>query len=131
MAEPKDLTGEIFGRLRVLWKAPVTDDKKGRWTCICSCGKQVDILTGNLTRGNTKSCGCYKRESVKTSAKTHGMSSSNEYSHWGDIKKRCTNPNSQDYKYYSLMQHSQEILDKFVNFYEEIGPIPDAKQRFG
>ncbi len=39
--------------------------KNGRWLCKCDCGKEVNVLTENL-KGNTKSCGCLKRElSVK------------------------------------------------------------------
>ncbi len=39
--------------------------KKGNryyWKCVCDCGKNVTIRKDNISRGATKSCGCYRRE---------------------------------------------------------------------
>ena len=59
-----DLSGQKFGRLLVIEYAY---SKKGRrcWRCRCDCGKFVDVDTHSLTTGNTKSCGCLKRETVR------------------------------------------------------------------
>lgn len=29
-----------------------------KWLCRCDCGKEVEVFYQNLTRKNTKSCGC-------------------------------------------------------------------------
>lgn len=60
-----NLIGKTFGRLTVINKS----DKRSKngtcyWTCQCECGNIKDILTTSLTRGTTKSCGCYRRELV-------------------------------------------------------------------
>lgn len=34
----------------------------GKWRCLCDCGKEIIIITHNITGGNTKSCGCLKEE---------------------------------------------------------------------
>lgn len=32
--------------------------RRGKWLCTCTCGNKVEVFTGALTSGNTKSCGC-------------------------------------------------------------------------
>lgn len=53
----KDLTGETFGWLTVLY--PTRKSNRKAWHCRCKCGNEVDVITNNLTSGHTKSCGCY------------------------------------------------------------------------
>ena len=61
-AEQKgDLTGKVFGRLTVLRRS---ETRPRHWVCRCSCGNEKEIFSGNLTRGLTKSCGCYNIESI-------------------------------------------------------------------
>ena len=57
MPKPLDLTGQRFGNLIALSKAP-SKSGKTYWTCKCDCGEIKDIQTGHLTGGITKSCGC-------------------------------------------------------------------------
>lgn len=60
------LEGQKFGRLTVIERAPNVPDKNGhyitKWRCLCECGNYIDVATGHLQRGNTKSCGCINRE---------------------------------------------------------------------
>lgn len=53
----KDLTGQRFGRLKVMAVEPV---QKGPtlWRCRCDCGNETIVPTAQLTSGNKKSCGC-------------------------------------------------------------------------
>lgn len=55
-----NLIGKKFGLLTVdsLVDARERCNKAVKWHCICECGKKVDVFYYNLTRGNTKSCGC-------------------------------------------------------------------------
>lgn len=56
-----DLTGQKFGKLTVLeWTTSNTG--KGAWKCRCDCGNITVVLTNNLRRGNTKSCGCLRKK---------------------------------------------------------------------
>ena len=62
----KDLTNQQFGRLTVLYRVKNPTKSTGaRWRCRCSCGKEVDVMSARLLGGNTKSCGCLKKESTK------------------------------------------------------------------
>ncbi len=54
-----DLTGNTYGRLSVISKAPGTH-KVPRWICSCSCGNETTVDTYSLIKGITKSCGCLK-----------------------------------------------------------------------
>lgn len=62
----KDLTGQVFGELTVLYSQEERS-KDGRylWHCICSCGKEVDVNSHALISGTTKSCGHLLQETTK------------------------------------------------------------------
>lgn len=57
-----DITGQRFGKLVALYKIESRYDKKGiaktYWHCKCDCGNECDVLTANLRKGDTQSCGC-------------------------------------------------------------------------
>lgn len=56
----RDLTGRVFGRLKVLRR--IRDGKANtRWTCRCVCGSSTVAITGNLLHGRHKSCGCGRK----------------------------------------------------------------------
>lgn len=64
MGRLRDLTGQRFGRLLVLERAPVKN-KKTMWFCRCDCGSEALVNGSNLLRGKQQSCGCLRRELPK------------------------------------------------------------------
>lgn len=56
----KDLTGQKFGKLFVVERSGKNKFGNVTWRCLCDCGKETIVSSGNLLRGNTKSCGCSK-----------------------------------------------------------------------
>ena len=56
-----DLTGKRFGRLTVTGYA-YTKNKKACWNCVCDCGNSGVFVGSYLRNGETKSCGCHKRD---------------------------------------------------------------------
>lgn len=52
----KCLSGQVFGRFTALVR------EGDSWVCECSCGGTKKVLTGNLTRGRSRSCGCLQKE---------------------------------------------------------------------
>lgn len=61
----KDLTGMVFGRLTVIQrvkKNTTSSDRHSQWLCRCSCGAETLVMSNNLTRGHTQSCGCLQNE---------------------------------------------------------------------
>lgn len=62
MGNFRDLTGQKFGELTVLYRGK--NSKTGRvvWHCKCSCGNECDVQANNLISGNTTSCGCKQKQ---------------------------------------------------------------------
>lgn len=60
----KDLSGQKFGRLTAI--EPIGKNKFHNviWLCHCDCGNEINVLGGNLTKGNTKSCGCIQKNDL-------------------------------------------------------------------
>ena len=56
-----DLTGQVFGRLKVLSYAH-TKNGRAYWNCLCECGNKTIVQRGNLRFGSVKSCGCLWKE---------------------------------------------------------------------
>lgn len=63
----KDLTGQRFGRLKAVRRAPNGPRWQTRWHCICDCGNAKVMHTSNLTTGKSKSCGCGAEENRQAS----------------------------------------------------------------
>lgn len=83
MAEYKDLSRIVFGRLIVLRRDGVAKDG-ALWLCVCACGKMTHASTNNLKRGHTKSCGClridhYKKVTLNIKGKRFGRLVAKEY----------------------------------------------------
>lgn len=124
MARLIDLTGKRFGRLVVLGYAGRERSRGGHsrsmWYCECDCGEPKTLSTGNLTSGNTRSCGCLKTDRNVEYFTTHGMSKTKLYSVWGTMKDRCYSPDSKGYQNYGGrgIEMCQSWKDSFKNFYE-------------
>ena len=59
-----DLTGKRFDRLVVECIA-FKKNNRVYWKCKCDCGNFVNVLAYNLTKKQTRSCGCYNKEKAK------------------------------------------------------------------
>lgn len=58
-AVPKSLRGKVFGNLTPLLPTYYRATGSVVWHCVCDCGAHAFVSARELTRGNTKSCGCY------------------------------------------------------------------------
>lgn len=96
-----DLTGKRFGRLTVVEKTSIDTSKEACWICQCDCGNTTKPIRGrDLRRGDTISCGCFRKEYVSKKSTVHGLENTRIYNIWNDMKYRCYNPKSISYKYY-------------------------------
>ena len=115
-----DIVGKKFGRLVVLSQG----EYKGRfvsWNCLCECGKTVLVQSASLNNGNTKSCGCYKKDKQTK----HSMTFSKTYRAWAGIKQRCFNKKHKRYADWGGRGISMcERWNDFRLFYEDMGERP-------
>lgn len=100
-----NLVGQKYGRLTVV-EFDRLQKHKTYWKCVCDCGLTV-IATGNALRsGNTKSCGCLRREMTAERGKAntkHGEGHDKKtrlYTIWCGMRQRSNNPKHMAYSLY-------------------------------
>lgn len=64
--------------------------------CSCDINKLFYVQSHRFRNKTVRSCGCFRKEKVKT----HGKSDTRLYSIWCNMKNRCYNKNSEVYKDY-------------------------------
>ena len=69
MGKRLDLVGQRFGRLTVIKEYGKDKHGKVLWLCKCDCGNEVITRSDKLRGGGIKSCGCYKKDSIKKRVK--------------------------------------------------------------
>jgi hypothetical protein len=121
----KDLTGQTFGRLKVLQY--VGKSKNGsRWICRCECGNHRAFLTRDLLSGSSKACGCYRKpraapesppEPVSTPLPPPGKRSP-EYLAWKRMWRTT-----------HYLHVPPEAWGSFENFWLDVGKRPSGKHR--
>ena len=94
-----DLTGQRFGRLTVIDRAP-NNGRRTMWLCRCDCGNLHPVMGDNLTAGKSKSCGCLNSSLSSERTKKHGGSGDRLYNVWIKMRERCYNPNNNRYHLY-------------------------------
>lgn len=62
----QDITGQKFDRLTVISRANNSKGGTSRWHCICDCGNKCIVRSDCLRNGNTKSCGCFRIDMLKS-----------------------------------------------------------------
>jgi hypothetical protein len=114
-----DHSGKKFGKLTAI----SYDRYVRKWLCRCDCGNQSMVVSGDLVRGRSKSCGC------SAGFHLHGNcprgSRTSEYSSWYSMVSRCR------YKTHKAAAHYVdrgiqvcERWQKFENFLADMGPKP-------
>ena len=100
-----DLIGQKYGRLTVV-EFDRLQNHKTYWKCVCDCGLTVIATGNNLRSGNTKSCGCIRREQTAElgkSNRTHGEGHNARtrlYNIWCGMRQRCNRPTHHAYSLY-------------------------------
>lgn len=120
-AKTKDIRGQKFQRLTVLDRVGTCRLGRAVWKCLCECGVTTLADGPSLRTGNTKSCGCLKREIAAERCRnktTHGDAIggkvTREYRTWSGMWTRCTNPNSECWNFYG--GRGITICDRWKDF---------------
>jgi hypothetical protein len=83
------ITGQVFGWTTVLRVVDFGPRGQRKWLCRCVCGAEHVAFSNNLRKGNTKSCGCFRRAHSKTVTRTHGQTGTRLYQIWKKMHQRC------------------------------------------
>ena len=124
MVKTKDnLTGQIFGRLTVLYQVEDHICPNGRhhdqWLCQCSCGSEPIVVIGSSLRygEHTRSCGCLDSETKASRATKHGDSYTKLYGIYKSMIERCYNVNNKRYDDYG--GRGIDVCCEWTDDYEE------------
>lgn len=73
MAKPIDLTGQQFGKLKIISRDETRLGGCAYWLCECQCKDKniISVASYNLRSGHTISCGCIKK--IDLSGETFGF----------------------------------------------------------
>lgn len=120
-----DLTGQRFGRLVVLARAP-TRGRHRCWLCRCDCGRETVPQAGSLRGGLTRSCGCFRDERLDEGInRSHGRTGTLLYGVWKAMHERCYNPNNKNFKDYGGRGiRVCQSWHRFENFLTDMGERP-------
>lgn len=127
----QNLTGVNFGRLEVVGYDGVRQENGLRyhyWRCRCACssGEEISVKGASLRGGNTKSCGCLRRESIGNRSRLHGRSDTKEFRAWCAMLERCYNENSSRYPRWGGrgITVCERWRGAFLCFLEDMGEAP-------
>lgn len=128
MPKAVDITGMRFGRLTAVRREYCHKTRGWHWRCACDCGTEIVAWLGNLRKGNTKSCGCLKRDTTRARSITHGDKGSSEYMTWADMIGRCHRPAHKTFANYGGRGIAVcRRWRKFENFLADMGRRPSIQ----
>lgn len=126
----QDLTGMVFGR----WTVISFHEKRNHiihWRCRCACSTERFISTASLTTGNSRSCGCLKKEEAGKPSITHGRSVGGTldktYVCWRSMLVRCRQKGNDCPKYKCYSGRGISVCERwksFDNFLSDMGERP-------
>lgn len=109
-ARYENLSGK-YGKLTVVEFVGKDDKNYKLYKCKCDCGNEVIVKGSNLLTGHTKSCGCNKKNQLKT----HGLCSKDErlYDIYISMLQRCYKKDCRGYKTYGA--RGIKVCDEWKN----------------
>lgn len=95
--------GEVFGRLTLTgasYLRSMYGQQRRIVEAVCVCGVVKDYLFELLIRGETRSCGCLRKDVTRKGSLTHGLSKHPLHDVWKAMKQRCYNSKNSHYEDY-------------------------------
>lgn len=128
-----DRTGYRYDRLLVIrfeGSRGTNNRKRPFWYCKCDCGRHCIVNGEALQGGNTRSCGCLKKESIASVNYKHGEANkTKEYRTWAKMRSRCDSPSDPKYPIYGGrgIKVCDRWLNSFEDFLSDMGRAPSPR----
>ena len=135
----KDSADMRFGRLTCTGETfKIPGRQMLRVWCACSCGKRMETTIGNLTSGDTKSCGCQSHDSTVARNSKHGHNIRGKrtklYRTYVHMMERC-HSETRGEKHYKgrgitvcdRWRYGENGVQGFVLFTQDMGEPPSKK----
>ena len=91
----KDMTPKLIGETYMKYPTEISPQRYRYGLYECQyCGKEFEVITRDIKKGHTKSCGCQK------GGNTHGLSHNQFYKTWKNMMGRCYNLKNKHYQSY-------------------------------
>lgn len=118
-----------FGRLLVISESLLTRGRDPASLCLCDCGNKTLVRNWNLLKGDTKSCGCFRRDTTIKRSTKHGFAARTKrtriYSKWNGMRSRCSNKKTSNWKDYGGRGIKVcKRWERFENFLKDMGDCP-------
>lgn len=94
------LIGKKYGRWMIVKEIDRTNKALRRFLVRCECGKEKGVNFPVLVNGKSRSCGCWKTESIRQRDNYHGLKKTLLYGVWINMKTRCYNKKNIKYTCY-------------------------------
>jgi hypothetical protein len=112
------MIGKVFGKLTVLLEVGRSNDKQRTYLCQCECGTQTTVISGNLKKGNSRSCGCARRKTCADRMRwinlKHGQTETKLWRTWKGVLDRTTRVTNSNFKRYG--GRNITVCDEWKNF---------------
>src|SRR4029077_10857912 len=95
----RNIVGKQFHRWTVIGFSHISKTGTYFWFCRCKCGDEKLIAAQILKNGQSKSCGCLRKEITRNRSSTHKMSKTKTYKTWCEMLRRCIKSNTSNYEY--------------------------------
>ena len=122
----KDISGKKYGRLTAV-EFDHKEKTNAVWKCRCDCGRILLVDFYKLIYGNTKSCGCLRKEFPNNLI--HGFAREWKrhplYSIWSSMRDRCNNP--KNHAFHNYGGRGIKVCnrwDDFTKFKNDMGKRP-------
>ena len=119
-------SGQVFDRLTAQIVIRINQHGNEVWECLCICGEKRIFTSGQLLRGDYKSCGC-GQGGVKHGHANKGKVTKT-FRAWYHMRQRCFNSKNSKYSYYGgrgITVCKRWLV--FENFLADMGEAPIGK----
>lgn len=121
-----DYIGQRFGRLTIIdifYEKNKHSKNVSFAKTKCDCGTESTKRFNALSKGSTKSCGCYNLECLSKNKLMHGLSHSRTYRIWRHMRNRCHLKSHPRYKEWGGkgITVCDEWRHSFENFFKDMG----------